>query len=39
LDLLDDHTHRCVAGAEDRAQRNKKTAELMVAVGRLMRRG
>jgi DNA-binding FrmR family transcriptional regulator len=38
LGLLDDHARHCVmdAGADDRPE---KTAELMAAVGRLMRRG
>ena len=39
LGLLDDHTHHCVIGAEDPAERDRKTDELMGAVGRLMRRG
>ncbi len=39
LGLLDDHTHHCVIGAETAAERDEKTAELMDAVGRLMRRG
>jgi len=38
LGLLDDHANHCVIGAgED--EREAKTAELMAAVGRLMRRG
>jgi len=38
LGLLDDHAHQCVVGgAPD--QRDDRTAELMAAVGRLMRRG
>ena len=36
LGLLDDHARHCVVGAEDGED---KTAELMAAVGRLMRRG
>lgn len=36
LGLLDAHAHHCVAGAADPEE---KTAELMAAVGRLMRRG
>jgi DNA-binding FrmR family transcriptional regulator len=39
LGLLDDHAHHCVIGAETAAERDDKTAELMSAVGRLMRRG
>ncbi len=38
LGLLDDHASHCVIGA-DEADREAKTAELMAAVGRLMRRG
>ena len=38
LGLLDDHAHHCVVGAESAAERDEKTAELMDAVGRLMRR-
>ena len=39
LGLLDQHAHHCVMGAEGDAARDEKTAELMGAVGRLMRRG
>jgi CsoR family transcriptional regulator, copper-sensing transcriptional repressor len=39
LGLLDDHAHHCVMGAADAGERDEKTAELMQAVGRLMRRG
>ncbi len=39
LGLLDDHAHHCVMGAEDEQTRDARTAELMGAVGRLMRRG
>ncbi|MGZ4245715.1 MAG: hypothetical protein ACXVSE_15615 [Solirubrobacteraceae bacterium] len=39
LGLLDDHAHHCVIGAETAQERDAKTAELMEAVGRLMRRG
>ena len=39
LGLLDDHAHHCVLGAETEGERDAKTAELMQAVGRLMRRG
>jgi DNA-binding FrmR family transcriptional regulator len=38
LGLLDDHAHTCVIGAEP-DERNARTAEMMAAVGRLMRRG
>ncbi|ADB48902.1 metal-sensitive transcriptional regulator [Conexibacter woesei] len=38
LGLLDDHANHCVIGASDET-RDEKTAELMSAVGRLMRRG
>src|ERR1700722_7050844 len=38
LGLLDDHTQHCVVGAATPQERNEKTAELMAAVGRLMRR-
>ncbi len=38
LGLLDDHANHCVIGAAD-DDRQEKTAELMGAVGRLMRRG
>jgi DNA-binding FrmR family transcriptional regulator len=38
LGLLDGHVHTCVIGAEP-AQRDARTAEMMAAVGRLMRRG
>ena len=39
LGLLDDHAHHCVIGAATGEERDDKTAELMAAVGRLMRRG
>jgi CsoR family transcriptional regulator, copper-sensing transcriptional repressor len=39
LGLLDGHAHHCVIGAADPGEREDKTAELMAAVGRLMRRG
>ena len=39
LGLLDDHAHHCVIGAPTADERDQKTAELMAAVGRLMRRG
>ena len=38
LGLLDGHAHTCVIGAE-RDVRDARTAEMMAAVGRLMRRG
>lgn len=38
LGLLDDHARVCVIGAEGE-EREDRTAELMGAVGRLMRRG
>jgi DNA-binding FrmR family transcriptional regulator len=38
LGLLDDHARHCVMGA-DEADQDDKTAELMAAVARLMRRG
>ena len=38
LGLLDDHARVCVTAAADQ-DRDAKTAELMAAVGRLMRRG
>jgi CsoR family transcriptional regulator, copper-sensing transcriptional repressor len=38
LGLLDDHAAHCVLGAAE-DERDEKTAELMAAVGRLMRRG
>ncbi len=39
LGLLDGHAHHCVMGAEDAAERDELTEELMGAVGRLLRRG
>jgi CsoR family transcriptional regulator, copper-sensing transcriptional repressor len=39
LGLLDDHARHCVLGADTPEERDEKTAELMAAVGRLMRRG
>jgi DNA-binding FrmR family transcriptional regulator len=39
LGLLDDHAHHCVVGARSADERDAKTAEMMAAVGRLMRRG
>ncbi len=38
LGLLDGHARTCVVGAETELQ-EERTAELMAAVGRLMRRG
>ena len=38
LGLLDGHARTCVVGAESELQ-DERTAELMAAVGRLMRRG
>ncbi len=38
LGLLDGHAHTCVIGAEPEEQ-DARTAEMMAAVGRLMRRG
>jgi DNA-binding FrmR family transcriptional regulator len=37
LGLMDQHAHHCVVDASD-DQRDEMTAELMAAVGRLMRR-
>jgi CsoR family transcriptional regulator, copper-sensing transcriptional repressor len=39
LGLLDQHANHCVMGADDPAEKQDKTDELMAAVGRLMRRG
>lgn len=39
LGLLDGHAHHCVTGADSADEREKKTDELMAAIGRLMRRG
>ncbi|HEY4452523.1 MAG TPA: metal-sensitive transcriptional regulator [Solirubrobacteraceae bacterium] len=38
LGLLDGHAHTCVTGAEP-DQRDERTAEMMAAIGRLMRHG
>jgi DNA-binding FrmR family transcriptional regulator len=38
LGLLDGHARTCVVGAESTIQ-DERTAELMAAIGRLMRRG
>ncbi len=38
LGLLDGHARTCVVGA-DESLKDERTAELMAAVGRLMRRG
>jgi len=39
LGLLDDHARTCVIGAKDEDLQADRAAELMAAVGRLMRRG
>jgi DNA-binding FrmR family transcriptional regulator len=36
--LLDEHAHHCVLGAKA-TDREQRTAELMGAIGRLVRRG
>src|SRR2546426_10012612 len=38
LGLLDGHAHTCVIGARPEGQ-DERTAEMMAAIGRLMRRG
>jgi CsoR family transcriptional regulator, copper-sensing transcriptional repressor len=38
LGLLDGHAHTCVIGAEPKEQ-DARTAEMMAAIGRLMRHG
>jgi DNA-binding FrmR family transcriptional regulator len=38
LGLLDGHAHTCVVGAEP-GQQDERTAEMMAAVGRLLKRG
>jgi CsoR family transcriptional regulator, copper-sensing transcriptional repressor len=38
LGLLDGHAHTCVIGAEP-GEQDERTAEMMAAIGRLMRRG
>jgi len=38
LGLLDGHAATCVVGAETE-QRDERTAEMMAAIGRLLRRG
>jgi DNA-binding FrmR family transcriptional regulator len=38
LGLLDGHAHTCVIGAEP-GEQDARTAEMMAAIGRLMRRG
>jgi DNA-binding FrmR family transcriptional regulator len=38
LGLLDGHAHTCVVGAEPE-QKDERRAEMMAAVGRLLRRG
>jgi DNA-binding FrmR family transcriptional regulator len=37
LALLDDHTRHCVVGAKTSAARDERTAEMMEAVGRLLK--
>ncbi|HEX6151956.1 MAG TPA: metal-sensitive transcriptional regulator [Solirubrobacterales bacterium] len=37
LALLDEHTRHCVVGATDAKAREEKTAEMMEAVGRLLK--
>jgi CsoR family transcriptional regulator, copper-sensing transcriptional repressor len=37
LALLDEHTRHCVAGAGSAEAREEKTAEMMEAVGRLLK--
>lgn len=37
LGLLEQHTQRCVIGAEHAGERDEKVQELMAAVGRLVR--
>lgn len=37
LGLLDGHAHTCVVGAEPE-QKDERTAEMMAAIGRLLRR-
>jgi DNA-binding FrmR family transcriptional regulator len=39
LGLLDDHARHCVVGEADGEIQDARTAELMDAVGRLVRRG
>jgi len=39
LGLLDGHAQHCLSGTQSAGERDEKTAELMAAVGRLMRRG
>jgi DNA-binding FrmR family transcriptional regulator len=39
LGLLDGHARTCVVGAEKSDLQDERAAELMAAVGRLMRRG
>jgi DNA-binding FrmR family transcriptional regulator len=39
IGLLDDHAHHCVTGSDDPSEREARTAEMMDAVARLMRRG
>jgi DNA-binding FrmR family transcriptional regulator len=37
LALLDEHTRHCVVGADGASAREEKTAEMMEAVGRLLK--
>ena len=37
LELLDDHTRHCVVGADTAELREERTAEMMGAVGRLLK--
>lgn len=37
LELLDEHTRHCVVGADTLAVREERTAEMMGAVGRLLK--
>jgi len=37
LELLDEHTRHCVVGADTAEVRQERTAEMMGAVGRLLR--
>jgi DNA-binding FrmR family transcriptional regulator len=39
LGLLDDHARHCVVGGAAEGTPEERTAEMMAAVGRLMRRG
>ena len=39
LGLLDDHAHHCMQQGAEEGRADEMTAEMMAAVGRLMRRG